>query len=214
MIVTDFAEGDHPPSLPSARTLERFLTSASAAIPLRGQVSVLITTDKNIRRLNREFRGKNKPTDVLSFPAAQPEKPARGRNRVAGDLAISIDMASRQALVLDHSLSTELKVLILHGLLHLAGFDHEVDKGEMAARELVLRRKLRLPGGLIERTEQPRHAKPLDRSLAQRSRRTRSTEVERIASPSSKAQLQTSLSRTVPAVRAVPQRSRLTRSTR
>jgi probable rRNA maturation factor len=62
-------------------------------------------------------------------------------------------MASRQALALDHPLGTELKVLILHGMLHLAGLDHENDKGEMAARELQLRRKLRLPGGLIERTE-------------------------------------------------------------
>ena len=151
MIVTDFAEGDHPPSLPTARTLERFLTAATTAIPLRGQVSVLITGDKVIRRLNRQYRGKNKATDVLSFPAAAT---ANGKRRqVAGDLAISIDMAARQALMLEHPLATELKVLMLHGLLHLAGFDHEADKGQMAARELVLRRKLRLPGGLIERTE-------------------------------------------------------------
>ena len=175
MIVSDFAEGDHPPALPSVRTLERFVTAAATAIPLRGQVSVLITTDKKIRKLNRHYRGKNKPTDVLSFPAAQPKKPVRLSNRIAGDLAISIDMASRQALLLDHPLSTELKVLILHGLLHLAGYDHEADKGEMARRELVLRRKFRLPGGLIERTEEPgRDTKP-GRSIAQRSRRTRST---------------------------------------
>lgn len=153
MIVTDFAEGDHPPALPAARTLERFLTTAAAAIPLRGQVSVLITSDKPIRKLNRQYRGKNKATDVLSFPAAEPD--GGHRTRVAGDLAISVDMAARQALLLDHPLATELKVLMLHGLLHLAGFDHEADKGEMAARERVLRRKLRLPGGLIERTETP-----------------------------------------------------------
>ena len=150
MIVTDFAEGDHPPALPAARTLERFLTTAAAAIPLRGEVSVLITTDKAVRRLNRQYRGKNKATDVLSFPAAAPGKGRR--TQIAGDLAISVDMAARQALALEHSLATELKVLMLHGLLHLAGFDHEVDKGQMAARELLLRRKLRLPGGLIERT--------------------------------------------------------------
>ena len=150
MIVTDFGEDDHPPALPSARTLARFVTLAAAAIPLRGEVSVLITSDRRIRRLNRHYRKKNKPTDVLSFPAA----PAgEGRKKIAGDLAISVDMAARQALTLDHPLATELKVLILHGLLHLAGFDHEADKGEMAARELALRRKLRLPGGLIERTE-------------------------------------------------------------
>ena len=151
MIVTDLAEGDHPPPLPAARTLERFLAAAAAAIPLRGQVSVLITSDKVIRKLNRQFRGKNKATDVLSFPAADVK--LRGRARVAGDLAISIEMAARQALLLKHPLATELKVLMLHGLLHLAGFDHETDKGQMAARELLLRRKLRLPGGLIERTE-------------------------------------------------------------
>jgi len=148
MIVTDFAEGDHPPALPSMRTLERFLTRAAEAIPLRGEVSVLLTDDRTIRKLNRKFRGKNKATDVLSFPPAQVLKSDRG---VAGDLAISVDMAARQALALDHPVATELKVLMLHGLLHLAGFDHEADEGAMAARELALRRLLRLPGGLIER---------------------------------------------------------------
>ena len=154
MIVTDFGEGDHPPALPAARTLSRFVTLAAAAIPLRGEVSVLITSDRSIKRLNREYRKKNEATDVLSFPAAQPKKSPSRHKRIAGDLAVSVDMASRQALALNHSLATELKVLILHGLLHLAGFDHEADKGEMAARELVLRRKLRLPGGLIERTNE------------------------------------------------------------
>lgn len=151
MIVTDFAEGDHPPALPAARTLERFLSVAAAAIPLRGQVSVLITGDRFIRKLNRQYRGKNKPTDVLSFSAAAPVQGRKGK--IAGDLAISVDTAARQALLLGHPLATELKVLMLHGLLHLAGFDHEADEGEMAARELKLRRKLRLPCSLIERTE-------------------------------------------------------------
>jgi probable rRNA maturation factor len=155
MIVTDFAEGDRPPALPAARTLQRFLLAAAAAIPLRGQVTVLITSDRGIRKLNRRYRDKDKATDVLSFPAAQPKHARRGHARIAGDLAISIDMAARQALVLDHPLATELKVLMLHGLLHLAGFDHEADDGEMAARELALRRKLRLPGGLIERAGEP-----------------------------------------------------------
>ncbi len=163
MIVTDFAEGDHPPALPAARTLERFLNAAAAAIPLRGQVSVLITSDKMIRKLNRRFRGKNKATDVLSFPAAD-VKSSR-KDRIAGDLAISVDMAARQALLLEHSLATELKVLMLHGLLHLAGFDHELDKGQMAARELILRRKLRLPGGLIERTQ---NSAPTKRTAAKK----------------------------------------------
>jgi probable rRNA maturation factor len=152
MIVTDFAEGDHPPALPAVRTLERFLVTAAAAIPLRGQVSVLITSDRGIRKLNRQYRHKNKATDVLSFPVPTPDHGGNGHARVAGDLAISIDMAARQALVLGHPLLAEVKILMLHGLLHLAGFDHEADKGEMAVRELELRRKLRLPGGLIERS--------------------------------------------------------------
>jgi probable rRNA maturation factor len=72
--------------------------------------------------------------------------------KIAGDLAISINTARRQADERGHSLGTEIKVLTLHGLLHLAGYDHETDKGEMARREQKLRAKLRLPHGLIERT--------------------------------------------------------------
>ena len=132
------------PSAPSARTLARFLTQAQAAVRLRGQVTVLLTTDAAIRRLNRRFRGKNKATDVLSFPAdaAQP-----AREKIAGDLAISVPTALRQAAEQGHSLSTEIKVLILHGLLHLAGYDHEADTGQMARRERLLRARLRLPAG-------------------------------------------------------------------
>jgi probable rRNA maturation factor len=132
--------------LPSARTLARFLAAAQAAVRLRGQVTVLLTTDASIRGLNRRFRGKNKATDVLSFPAE-----GLGTEGMAGDLAISVTTALKQAAGQGHSLSTEIKVLILHGLLHLAGYDHEVDDGKMARRERVLRAKLRLPQGLIER---------------------------------------------------------------
>jgi probable rRNA maturation factor len=133
--------------IPTVRTLARFLREAQSAIKLRGQVTVLLTTDAAIRRLNRQFRGKNKATDVLSFPANAP-----GPMKIAGDLAISVNSARRQADERSHSLSTEIKVLMLHGLLHLAGYDHEKDKGEMAKREQKLRAKLRLPHGLIERT--------------------------------------------------------------
>ena len=133
--------------IPTTRTLARFLREAQAAARLRGQVTVLLTTDATIRRLNRQFRGKNKATDVLSFPASAP-----GPLKIAGDLAISIPIASRQAGERGHSLGTEIKVLMLHGLLHLAGYDHETDKGEMARREQKLRARLRLPHGLIERT--------------------------------------------------------------
>lgn len=132
--------------LPSARTLSRFLLAAQRAVGLKGQVTVLLTTDEAIRKLNRQFRGRNKATDVLSFPAEGP-----GSEEIAGDLAISVTTALGQAAEQGHSLSTEIRVLILHGLLHLAGYDHESDNGKMARREGLLRARLRLPQGVIER---------------------------------------------------------------
>jgi probable rRNA maturation factor len=143
----------NPPDiqLPSARTLSRFLAAAQTAVRLKGQVTVLLTTDEAIRKLNRQFRGKNKATDVLSFPAE-----GLGAKGIAGDLAISVTTAMGQAAEQGHSLSTEIKVLVLHGLLHLAGYDHEVDDGKMARRERLLRGKLGLPPGLIERAAQPK----------------------------------------------------------
>ncbi len=138
--------------LPTARALSRFLNEAQAAVRLRGQVTVLLTTDAAIRRLNRNFRGKNKATDVLSFPTDFSFPGQREKDRIAGDLAISVTTALRQAREQDHSLAIEIKVLILHGLLHLAGYDHEIDNGKMARRERVLRSRLRLPQGLIERS--------------------------------------------------------------
>ena len=143
--------------LPSARSLASFLRNAQAAVRLRGQVSVLLTTDTEIRRLNRRFRGKNKATDVLSFPAEP------GPEKLAGDLAISVPTSARQAAAHGHTLAIELKVLILHGLLHLAGYDHEIDDGQMARREQALRAKLRLPLGLIERTAALRPSLPSGR---------------------------------------------------
>ncbi len=144
--------------LPSARTLSRFLATAQKAVRLKGQVTVLLTTDAAIRGLNRRFRGKNKATDVLSFPAE-----GLGAEGIAGDVAISVTTALRQAAGQGHSLSTEIKVLILHGLLHLAGYDHEADDGKMARRERLLRGRLGLPQGLIERAAQkafPQGLKP------------------------------------------------------
>ncbi len=141
------AAADRNVRVPSVRTLARFLRDAQRAVRLKGQVSVLLTTDRNIRRLNREFRGKDKATDVLSFPA-HPSVQADE----TGDLAVSVPTALRQARQQGHALRVELKVLILHGLLHLAGFDHERDKGEMARRERLLRGRLGLPQGLIERS--------------------------------------------------------------
>jgi probable rRNA maturation factor len=138
--------------LPSARTLARFLALAQAAVRLRDQVTVLLTTDSAIRRLNRQFRGKNKATDVLSFPTER-TFPGLASEQIAGDLAISVPTALRQAIQQGHSLSTEIKVLILHGLLHIAGYDHEADSGRMARRERLLRTRLGLPQGLIERVD-------------------------------------------------------------
>jgi probable rRNA maturation factor len=132
--------------MPSARNLARFLHEAQLAAKLYGQVTVLLTSDAAIRRLNRRFRGKDKATDVLSFPAAEAVA-----SEIAGDLAISVPTARRQATEQGHSLTTEIKVLMLHGLLHLAGYDHEADSGQMARRERTLRARLRLPQGLIER---------------------------------------------------------------
>lgn len=137
--------------LPTAQTVERFLRAAQEAVRLKGQVTVLLTTDAAIRKLNRQFRGKNQATDVLSFPSEGPPSRGRGEDRIAGDLAISVTTALRQAKEQGHPLWTEIKVLMLHGLLHLAGYDHEADEGRMARREQVLRAKLRLPLGLIER---------------------------------------------------------------
>jgi probable rRNA maturation factor len=115
---------------------------------------VLLTDDETMRGLNRQFRKKNKPTDVLSFPAPELEDPPlkRSRTRHAGDVAISLTTAARQAEAFEHPLEVEVKILLLHGLLHLAGFDHETDGGEMARREAELRQKFGLPAGLIARS--------------------------------------------------------------
>ena len=140
---------DHPPL--SRPSLTRFLRRAQALVGLSAPVSVLLSSDAELKRLNRTFRGKNKPTDVLSFPA-EPIPGLPTAQQPAGDLAISLETAARQAERFGHDLQGELKILILHGLLHLSGLDHEADAGEMAARELDLRTRLRLPSSLIDRT--------------------------------------------------------------
>jgi probable rRNA maturation factor len=138
-----------PSSLPAKPTLTRYMREVQSAVGLKGEVSVLLTTDAGIQSLNRRFRRKNKATDVLSFPV---DDASFGS---AGDLAISVETAARQAREQGHRLSVELRVLMLHGLLHLAGYDHEADEGEMARKEQRLRAKLRLPQGLIERVAPP-----------------------------------------------------------
>ena len=134
----------------SASGLARFLNRARAEVGLTGEVHVLLADDATLKRLNKTFRGKNKATDVLSFPAGD----ANGSG-VAGDLAISLETAARQAEQFGHSLRDEVRVLMLHGTLHLAGFDHESDDGEMAAREAELRHELRVATSLIARVREP-----------------------------------------------------------
>jgi probable rRNA maturation factor len=139
---------DHPGTSSQIKTagLQHFLRAAQRAVGISGEVNVLIASNAKMRRLNRDFRGKDKPTDVLSFPAAK-----NGKNQLAGDIAISREIAQENARSLGHSFESEVKVLLLHGLLHLAGYDHQSDKGKMARLEHMLRAKLRLPTGLIER---------------------------------------------------------------
>lgn len=125
--------------------MARFARQAKKLAGVPGEVAVLVAGNSRLRELNRRFRKKDKATDVLSFPRSD-----------GGDIAISATIAGENAQRYGHALSDELKVLILHGLLHLAGYDHESDQGEMAAREAALRKKLKLPGSLIARASRGR----------------------------------------------------------
>jgi len=131
----------------SQRALAAFVMQSCRAARLEGSVTVLVTDSREMRSLNSRFRGKNQATDVLSFPP-----PALG-NGFAGDIAVSLDIAARNARQLGHPLGQEVQILVLHGILHLAGYDHEEDQGEMEEREVRLRRRFKLPTGLIERGE-------------------------------------------------------------
>jgi probable rRNA maturation factor len=138
---------DPPPQETSRAELARFARRAQRLAGVSGQVDILIAGNRRLRELNRCFRKKDKPTDVLSF--ARDHASGGG-----GDIAISAEIAAKNAVRYGHPAAAELKVLILHGMLHLAGYDHERDNGEMAARETALRRRLKLPSTLIERTKQ------------------------------------------------------------
>lgn len=130
----------------TAAGLARFVTRARRAAGASGEVNVLVTSSRAMRVLNRSFRGLDKPTDVLSFPAIA------GTPKLAGDIAISAEIAGANARRYGHSPAQEVKILALHGILHLAGYDHERDGGEMARREERLRRALGLSDGLIQRS--------------------------------------------------------------
>jgi probable rRNA maturation factor len=136
---------DYPTSLlfqhasPKVRrtALRHFLNDlAKELLPARS-VTCLIASDAELQQLNRKFCGKSYPADVLSFPP--------------GDIAISYDRAVAQAAELGHGVEDELRILMLHGLLHLSGMDHETDGGAMKRAEARWRKRLGLPSGLIER---------------------------------------------------------------
>ena len=132
----------------SSASLETFLLRARRMLHFRGKVNVLVTSSTELRSLNRQFRGNDKATDVLSFPSSSilPFPAA-----YAGDIAISADIARQNAAQLGHPVASEVKILALHALLHMAGFDHERDNGQMARKERQLRLRLRLEPGLTER---------------------------------------------------------------
>ncbi len=109
----------------------------------RGSLTVALVPDARVRSLNRRYRRKDAPTDVLSFPA--------GESGVLGDVLIAVGVARRQAREAGHSVQTEFRILALHGLLHLLGYDHEHDDGRMARVERTLRRRGGLREGLLER---------------------------------------------------------------
>jgi probable rRNA maturation factor len=132
--------------------LARFLSSVRRELKLsRREVTVCFVDDREIAKLNRRFRGKPKPTDVLSFPAngtgVADFRHENGANFL-GDIAISPQAARRNAKRFGRSLDEELRILILHGVLHLMGYDHEADNGEMERKETRLRRKLGLAGDI------------------------------------------------------------------
>ena len=101
-----------------------------------------------MRKLNRTYRGVDEPTDVLSFPS----EGKSGSSPFLGDIVIARGIARKQAGSFGHPLLTELRILALHGLLHLLGYDHEADTGQMSKLETRLRRKAGLPAGLIARS--------------------------------------------------------------
>jgi probable rRNA maturation factor len=126
-----------------ALSTAKFAQRAQRLMGLEGEVSILLASSGEMRRLNREFRSHDKVTDVLSFPASAPG--------CAGDIAIALPLAAAQARRFGHRLQDEVEVLALHGLLHLRGYDHERDGGRMARKEENLRKLLGLPCSLTAR---------------------------------------------------------------
>ncbi|MBI3932508.1 MAG: rRNA maturation RNase YbeY [Acidobacteria bacterium] len=118
-----------------ARRLRRVLESAASALGVSGEVALVLTGDRPVRTLNARYRGKDQPTDVLSFPG-------EGGEAGLGDIIVSVETAARNARGLGRTLQQELDVLALHGFLHVLGYDHETDDGAMDRLERRLRRRL------------------------------------------------------------------------
>ncbi|HTR36499.1 MAG TPA: rRNA maturation RNase YbeY [Bryobacteraceae bacterium] len=128
----------------SRRGLRTFAKRLESEVAAGRKFHCLISDSDEVRRLNRDFRKKDYATDVLSFPAA-------GAAGFLGDIAISFEQARQQASEYGHTVGQEIEILMLHGLLHLLGMDHETDHGRMARAENKWRAALGLPRGLIER---------------------------------------------------------------
>jgi probable rRNA maturation factor len=115
--------------------LRRVLTRAAASLGISGEVALVLSGDRTVRRLNARYRGKDAPTDVLSFPGG-------GGALGLGDIVVSVETAGRNARRFGRSLARELDVLALHGLLHVLGYDHETDDGTMNRLERRLRKQI------------------------------------------------------------------------
>jgi probable rRNA maturation factor len=126
------------------RELNAFAWTVCRRVAQDRRFCCLLTDDEALRRMNRRFRGLDEPTDVLSFPVATP-------GGELGDIAISVERAREQAAEYGHDLMTEIRVLLLHGVLHLLGHDHASDGGKMRRMEARWRWQLGLPEGLVER---------------------------------------------------------------
>ena len=133
-----------PPASLNRTRIDRFARIARDVVAAGRTFHCLVTGDSELQSLNRRFRGKDVTTDVLSFPS--------GGGNPIGDVAISLGRARTQARERGHSIETEICILMLHGVLHLLGLDHETDNGRMARAEIRWQKKLGLPTGLIERT--------------------------------------------------------------
>jgi probable rRNA maturation factor len=141
-----------PVSIPP---LEKFLARVQSRLRIAPEsVSVALVTNNAIAKWNSSYRGKSKPTDVLSFPAVTPDEPAPARapapkkksapSPYLGDIAIAPAVARQNARRFGRTFDAEMRILILHGVLHLMGYDHETDNGQMERRERGLRRELGL----------------------------------------------------------------------